>query len=250
MPDFLILGAQKGGTTSLFYYLSHHPMVRVAPQKEVHFFDLQYHLGADWYASQFPPTPPNAITGEASPYYLFHPDVPRRVAATCPQVKLIALLRNPVDRAISQYFHEVKLGFETLSLEDAFGQEPQRLAQEAEKLRNDPNYHSYNYQHYSYLARGRYLEQLQQWWNHFPREQLLILNSETFYRNPSHTLTQVLSFLNLPPIALEAYPSLNAGNYSHIPQSLKQQLQTYFQPHNQALFDELQQNWGWNDSLS
>ncbi|MDC0835940.1 sulfotransferase [Geitlerinema sp. CS-897] len=250
MPNFLIIGAQKGGTTSLFYYLSQHPQVRVAPQKEVHFFDLHYHLGVDWYARQFPDTPNSAIAGEASPYYIFHPDVPRRVAATCPQVKLIALLRNPVDRAISQYFHEVKQGFETLSLQEAFRQEPQRLATEAEKLRNDPHYRSDNYQHYSYLARGRYLEQLQQWWNHFPREQMLVLNSEAFYRNPNDTLTRVLSFLDLPPISLEAYPSLNTGNYSNIPQSLKQQLQTYFAPHNRALFDELQQDWGWNDSLS
>ncbi|MBP0004678.1 MAG: sulfotransferase domain-containing protein [Cyanobacteria bacterium SBC] len=247
MSDFLIIGAQKSGTTSLFYYLSHHPMVRVAPQKEVHFFDLQYHLGVEWYLSQFPQASieSHMLSGEASPYYIFHPDVPRRVYELFPNTKIIALLRNPVDRAISQYFHEVKHQFEDLSIERAFQEEPQRLAGEAEKLRNDLNYQSYSYQHHSYLARGRYLEQLQQWWTYFPRNRVLVLNSEAFFYNPQATLSQVFSFLNLPTLELETYPSLNSGNYSTVSESLKQQLQTYFSPFNRALFDELQQNWGW-----
>ena len=184
MPDFLIIGAQKGGTTSALHYLSQHPQIEVAPQKEVHYFDLNYSQGLSWYQQQFPNPNPDILRGEASPYYILHPDVPRRVAADFPHIKLIALLRNPVERAISHYHHAIKEGLETLPLEDAIAQEPIRLAGEAQKLQDDPNYHSYAYQHHSYLIRGEYLNQLQRWWAHFPKQQLLILHSDDLYQQP------------------------------------------------------------------
>lgn len=248
MPDFLIIGAQKGGTTSLFYYLKHHPQIRLAPEKEVHYFDLQYHRGLQWYRDRFPASPiPDTQAGEASPYYLFHPDVPRRIAADFPHIKLIALLRDPVRRTLSHYHHAVKHQLETLPLETALDLEPQRLAGETEKLLQDPNYRSYAHQHHSYLARGRYLEQLQRWWDYFPRHQLLLLDSEAFYRNPQTTLDRTLDFLGLPPLVLPDYPSFNRGNYSPVSQSIQQRLHEYFAPYNRQLFEALQQDWGWNE---
>lgn len=223
MPDFLIIGAQKCGTTSLYEYLTQHPQIVSATRKEVHFFDLNYALGLEWYKSKLGEVDQlNSICGEASPYYIFHPQVPQRVYQHFPQVKLIVLLRNPVDRAISHYYHELnRLKAETLPIEEAIDREPKRLQGELEKLETDPNYYSYNHQHYTYLSRGLYLEQLQRWMALFPREQFLILSSEEFWEKPDRTLAEVLNFLQLPSLQLDAYPSHNAGNYSPVVQPRK-----------------------------
>ncbi|HIK32301.1 MAG TPA: sulfotransferase domain-containing protein [Oscillatoriales cyanobacterium M59_W2019_021] len=284
MLDFLIIGAQKCGTTSLYHYLTQHPQVVSANQKEVHFFDLNYSLGLEWYKRQLGQGDcPNCLYGEASPYYIFHPRVPQRVYQHFPQVKLIVLLRNPVERAISHYYHEFnRLKVETLSLEEAIAREPERLKGELEKLDADPNYYSYNHQHYTYLSRGLYLEQLQRWMKLFPKEQFLILSSEEFWTNPDRTLAEVLNFLQLSPLQLETYLSYNAGNYSqgasspknrilekvrllrqrvtsyaglywyerprklaNFSLSFQQKLNQYFQEPNEKLFSFLQRDFNW-----
>ncbi|MBE9040822.1 sulfotransferase domain-containing protein [Oscillatoriales cyanobacterium LEGE 11467] len=246
MPDFLIIGAQKCGTTSLYCYLAQHPQIITVPHKEVHFFDLNYDRGLDWYGAHFPPSGlPGAIAGEASPYYLFHPQVPARVYQHFPQIKLIVLLRNPVDRALSQYHHEVKLGFEQLPLEEAIAREPERLQGEVEKLSTDPTYYSYNHQHYTYLSRGRYLEQLQRWRIYFPPEQFLILKTEDLHDRPDETLARVLAFLQLPIVDLPTYLSYNAGSYPRAIESVKQDLTDYFREPNQQLWKYLQQDFDW-----
>ncbi len=248
MPDFLIIGTQKGGTTSLYHYLTQHPQILPATQKEVHFFDLNFHHGIDWYRQQFPAreSQPLTLTGEASPYYLFHPLVPQRVKALFPRVKLILLLRNPVQRAWSHYNHEVRLGFETLSFAEAIAQESTRLAGEVEKMWADPNYYSYNHQHYTYLSRGIYRNQLKPWMELFPKEQFLIRSSEAFYANPAATLSETLAFLGLPPIEIADYPKYNAGEYATLPDGLQSTLNQYFQPHNQQLVDEFSLNFSWD----
>ncbi|MBO0347766.1 sulfotransferase domain-containing protein [Phormidium pseudopriestleyi FRX01] len=248
MPDFLIIGTQKGGTTSLYNYLIQHPQILPATQKEVHFFDLNFHQGVEWYRQQFPPqeTEKQMLTGEASPYYLFHPLVPRRVKDLFPQVKLIVLLRNPVGRAWSHYNHEVRWGFETLSFAEAIAQEPVRLAGEVEKMFADPNYYSYNHQHYTYLSRGIYANQLNSWMELFPKEQFLILSSEAFYANPAAILAETLAFLGLPPMEIGDYPKYNAGEYVTLPDGLQSTLNQYFQRHNQHLLDEFSLNFSWD----
>ena len=256
MPDFLIIGAQKCGTTSLYVYLSRHPQIIPASQKEIHFFDLNYDRGIDWYLSKFPAkiNPQRwrseggeaILTGESSPYYLFHPSVPQRVKQLFPDIKLIVLLRDPVERTWSHYHHEVRLGFETLPFEAAINSEGERLAGEMEKLRGDRNYYSYNHQHYTYLSRGRYIEQLKAWMELFPREQFLILNSEEFYANPSATLSQTLTFLGLSPCNLEEYQRFNIGDNPPMSDKLREKLINYFSPYNQQLFDDLQVNWNWS----
>ncbi|MCT7979954.1 sulfotransferase domain-containing protein [Laspinema olomoucense] len=248
MPDFLIIGTQKGGTTSLYHYLTQHTQILPAAQKEVHFFGLNFHHGIDWYRQQFPlpESEKQMLTGEATPYYLFHPLVPRRVKNLFPQVKLIVLLRNPVERAWSHYNHEVRLGFETLSFAEAIAQEPARLAGEVEKMLADPKYYSYNHQHYTYLSRGIYANQLKSWMELFPKEQFLILSSEAFYANPAATLAKTLAFLGLPPMEIEDYPKHNAGEYATLPDGLQSTLNQYFQPHNQHLLDEFSLNFSWD----
>jgi Sulfotransferase domain len=244
MPNFIIIGAQKCGTTSLYNYLIQHPLVAPAAQKEVHFFNLNFERGIDWYQSQFPniPSETNIITGEASPYYIFHPLVPQRIHDLYPQVKLIALLRNPIHRTISHYYHELRLGYETASLEVALKEEPNRLKGEVEKIVSEGNYYSFNHQHYTYLSRSIYAEQLKTWLDMFPREQLLILPSEEFFRSPAKTLNQVCDFLKIPPYELSQYTPYNIGDYPDIDPEIYKQLQTYFAPHNHRLEELLGKN--------
>ncbi|OCQ91431.1 sulfotransferase [Oscillatoriales cyanobacterium USR001] len=236
-PHFLIIGVQKGGTTSLYNYLIQHPQIAPATHKEVHFFDLNFDKGVEWYKSQFPNSTESdrLLTGEASPYYIFHPHVPHRVYNLFPQIKIILLLRNPIERAISHYYYYVKIGCENLSLENAIAAEPQRLAGEIEKLIANETYYSYNHQHHAYLSRGIYADQLLNWMKFFPKEQILILKSEDLYTNPAATFNTALEFLNLPHHQLENYEKYNAGEYPSISQEIHQQLQAYFQPHNQRL---------------
>src|SRR5947209_7625266 len=192
LPDFLIIGTQRGGTTSLYHYLQAHSCLKPTTTKEVHFFDKKYRKGLLWYRGHFPLVWEKVyaqrvqkrafVTGEASPAYLFHPHVHKRIAQVLPHVKLIVLLRNPVDRAYSQYYHSLELGLETRSFEEAIQDEVERTSQEREKILKDEHYQSYTYRHHSYLTRGIYVDQLQAWMRFFSREQFLILKSEDLYK--------------------------------------------------------------------
>lgn len=207
-PDFLIIGGQRCGTTSLYNYLLEHSGIVSASTKEVHFFDRSFRRPFFWYRAQFPTVFSKLyiqkvrnlefITGEATPYYLFHPLAPKRVARTIPHVKLIALLRNPIDRAYSQHWLETKLGYDTLSFEEAVDREEERIAGEREKMLHDEGYESYNYRHFSYLARGLYADQLAYWMTQFPQEHFLILRSEDLYQDPARVVGQTLDFLGAP----------------------------------------------------
>lgn len=261
MPDFIIIGTQRGGTTSLYNYLLTHPQVATATKKEVHFFDKNFHRGISWYRAQFPSIiqgdmgetiqGQRFITGEASPYYLFHPHAPARAALVVPKTKLIVLLRNPVDRACSHYYYEVERGYETVSFEDALAQEETRTRDEGKRLAADPHYKSYNHQHYTYLARGIYADQLQIWMNYFPKEQFLIIKSEDFYATPDVKLKEIFIFLGLPDIACvqrQEYKQRNSSTYSQakMEPEMRKRLLTYFEPYNEHLYMLLGRDFGWN----
>jgi len=261
LPDFIIIGAQRGGTTSLYAYLSQHPQIAPAATKEVHFFDSNFQKGIGWYRTQFPSLieksiaknigKQNFITGEASPYYLFHPHVPERVAKVVPAVKLIVLLRNPVDRAYSHYFHEVELGHEKLSFAEALAQEEARTHEECARVVADQYYRSYNHQHYTYLSRGIYANQLQRWLTLFPREQLLVIKSEDFYADPDGIFQQTLTFLGVRTMGhrpLQWYQQYNHSTYKQakMEPQIRKRLIAYFEPHNDRLYKLLDQDFGWN----
>src|SRR5947209_13351977 len=169
LPDFLIIGAQRGGTTSLYHYLRAHPAVHSSAVKDTHFFDKKFHKGVSWYRAHFPTRFEKAyarrfrhqdfVTGEASPSYLFHPHAPSRTARLLPHVKLIVLLRNPIDRAFSQYYHALALGHEKLSFEEALEREQERTAGEYERVLAEAHYSSHAFKHLSYLSRGIYVDQ-------------------------------------------------------------------------------------------
>ena len=249
LPSALIIGAQKSGTTSLYQYLVAHPDVVPPLTKEVHFFDLHHARGAGWYRGCFPYSHllrDGSLTLEASPYYLVHPLAPLRAAQLLPQVKLIAILRNPVDRALSHYQHEVQKGREPLSVADAIEQESVRLAGEEKRLTEDPTYYSYNHHRYSYIRRGLYLEQLRRWAQHFRRDQLLVLQSERLFRDPRKVMANVHGFLELQPHHLKHYKPFLAGTYaSTMPDALRKRLSQYFEPHNQGLYRWLGESFDW-----
>jgi Sulfotransferase domain len=203
LPDFIVIGAQRAGTTSLFNVLSSHADVSPSVVKEVHFFDLNYEEGLDWYRSHFPSYPwkkylNKHMWGEASPYYLFEPRVPQRVHESLPDVKLIVLLRNPIDRAYSDYQRQVLLGHEKLSFEEAIEIEMDRISGEVERLVREPTYKSLAYRRHAYLTRGVYSDQLERWLAYFPRDQIFISSAENFFRDGEQVVNGVTDFLGLP----------------------------------------------------
>lgn len=261
LPSFIIIGAQRAGTTSLFDYLSRHPDVAepyggeesVAWSKELHFFDEKYWRGLDWYRSFFPTFAArrlarrrggDLVAGEATPYYMFHPAVPERVAAALPDVRLIALLRDPTERAYSHYQLMRRKGLEELSFEEAIAAEDERLAEEEPHL-EDPHYRSHHHQHHSYIARGLYADQLERWLARFPREHLLVLRSEDFLAQPAESYAEVLEFLGLRPWRLDKFVPRNRKAYAPIDPALRTRLAERFAEPNARLARLLGTDFGW-----
>lgn len=250
LPDFVIIGVQKGGTTSLHKYLRQHPDVVPSYKKEVKFFDCNYDKGLDWYRAHFPYE--GAInhvdlqTGEASPHYIFHPLAPERIAEVLPKVKLIALLRDPVERAFSHYQGNVRAGRESLTFEEAIASEKERLDGIEQKIRAGLNPPLHNYLHYSYLAKGIYADQLKNWFRYFNRSRILILNSEAFYQDPDSVYQQVLEFLELPSFQLDSYQVYNAGFNKQMKPETREELRNFFLSYNERLFELLDVDYGWN----
>jgi hypothetical protein len=259
LPDFLVIGTKRGGTTSLWRYLIQHPLVpRLFPAwntKTSHYFEDNWARGEAWYRSHFPTEKQRAArerrhgapvrVGEAAPLYMFHPLAAERVATVVPGVKLIVLLRDPVERVYSHWKERRTEGKEPLGFADALAAEPARTAGERERLVADPAYVSEAYDWYSYRARGCYLEHLEPWLSHFPREQFLFLPSETFYRAPAESYARVLSFVGLPPYDLASYDVFNDRPSTDMDDAVRAELTEYYRPHNAALSERLDMSFGW-----
>lgn len=246
LPSFLIIGAQKAGTTSLHEYLAEHPLVSPPTTKEVHYFDHSYHRGEGWYRAHFPvPRRPDEVSGESTPYYLFHPLVPELVARDLPGRKLIVILRDPIDRAFSHHNHERALGFEDLPFEEAIAREPGRLDGEEERILDDPRYRSFSHQHHSYLARSRYAEQLERWFRHVDRDQFLILSAEDLFQDPRSILAETQRFLGLERDMPADVTARNARSYAPIPDDVRDRLRSELEPHNRRLYELAGRDFGW-----
>lgn len=245
LPDFIIPGAMKAGTTSLFRYLAQHPRILPSSVKEVHYFDASPERGEAWYRAHFPLArrrPPGSLSGEASPYYLFDPRVAERMAALIPKVKLVVLLRDPTERAISHYLHAVRMGFETLPLFEALQAEEGRMASLPARERDARPTRVWH----SYKSRGHYAEQLARYLEHFPSDQILVLPSEPFFEDPRPTLATVLDFLGLPDHMPAQLAPLNAGGGERpVEPRVRAYLDAYFAPHNEALRRLLGRDFGW-----
>ncbi len=254
LPSFLIVGGQRCGTNSLYEYLVRHPCIgRALPTQEIHFFDLNFCRGLEWYRGHFPLrirhplSDPSSrlITGESSPYYMFHPLAPLRIAQLLPNVKIVALLRNPVDRAYSAYQYKRAQGIETLPFDEAIDKEKERLSGEVERMKQEPTYLSFNHRHFSYLARGLYIDQLENLFSLFPSDNILVLVSEKLFVDPAAAYSTALQFVGLPPLSLPSYPKHNSGRYSNLDPKVRRQLTDYFEKSNERLYRFLNTDFRW-----
>lgn len=256
LPDYLVIGTQKGGTTSLYYYLIGHPHVAAALEEEIHFFDINFGRGPGWYQAHFPLRASRTLArylhmrefkvGESTPYYLFHPHAPRRVHATVPSAKLVVLLRNPIDRAYSHYQHSLRRGRDPLSFEEALRVERERLAPELVRMGEDESYYSFSHQHHSYLVRGLYLDQLKSWRALFLEQQIGVFSAEDFATDTSRVFAEILHFLELPPWEPRVFPKHNAWRYPQMDPATRRYLVDYFRPHNERLYEYLGREFDWN----
>lgn len=255
LPDFLIIGAEKCGTTSLYEYLARHPCVFPSRGKEISYFDKKFEKKFSWYKLFFPLKwekffikklwKKEFITGEATPRYLNHPLVPKRIAKLIPNVKIIIMLRNPIDRAYSHYQMEYDYGRDQLSFEDAIQKEDERIEGEFEKMEKLENYYSPKYYWFSHLKAGIYLDQIERWHKFFPKEQFLIIKSEDLYENPTETYNQVLKFLNLTSYALENYKKFRSRKYDKMYPETRLRLKEFYKPYNEKLYKYLGRDFGW-----
>ena len=236
-PDFVIIGAQRAGTTSLTQWLYAHPQVKAARARELHYFDLNYGLGPNWYRSNFPVRSEGQISGESTPYLLFHPLAPERVARDLPETtRFIVLLREPVERAISQYWLNRRCGHEPLPFRDAVDRERERLAGQEEIIRRGQL--SDSHQRFSYVARGRYAEQLQRWFRHVHQERILVVQSEELFES-TVVADGVQRWLGLEASG-QPFPRGNdAVRHEEIDSAVIDRLRTHFAPLNQDLEDLL-----------
>jgi hypothetical protein len=255
LPDFVIIGAAKAGTTSLYGWLSEHPYVAPATQKEVHYFDYNYYRGEDWYRAHFPRQTERTafaaehgrpfLTGEASPPYIAHHWAPERLARLLPDAKLLVTLRNPVDRAYSQFQMSRREDEEPLDFAAAIDAEAERLAPELARTRVDHRYNSWPIGCWSYLMRSRYAEQLERWFALFPRQQFDIMTLEQLAAEPQQQLDRVHEFLGLPPHRYDDLKPLHTASYDVIAPDLRRRLSDYFRPHNERLYELLGTDLGW-----
>lgn len=262
LPDYLIIGTKKGGTTSLINWLLNHPHVaRMFPPaqklKSSHYFDINYARGPDWYRSHFPTRRSlgrrasrlqgSVIVGEASPYYMFHPAAAQRAWETNPRAKVITLLRDPVSRAYSNYWDRRATGTEDLpTFEAAISAEGGRLSKvDYERLVSDPTFYSFGHDNHSYLARGRYLEHLSSWLDAFPRNQILILKAEDMFAHPEAVYARVQRYLEVPEIGEIPLEKFNERARPPMAAETRSQLVDYYRPHNAALYEALGENFAW-----
>ena len=242
----------------MFRYLSQHPF-HVGPltRKEIHYFDRNYDRGESWYRAHFPTPSRRAalserlgheiVLGEATPAYLSHPLAPGRMNELMQTIRLVALLRNPVDRAFSQYRFEVAKGAVHRPFEEVIAEEAARIAAGQGHLEPNGSANGSAHGRSTYLARGIYVDQLERWMSLFSREQILVLCSEHLFDQPDQVFRQVLSFVGLPDLNLPSYGAFNTTRGRDLGAETRDELVKYFRPHNERLFGFLGGTFPWDE---
>lgn len=250
LPDFLILGMPRSGTSSLYSYIGQHPQVIRALTKEVQFFGRNYAKGENWYRSNFPLRKvmgPDQITGEATPGYLTTSSACEQIKEMLPEVKMICLLRNPTSRSISYYFLKRNGGYETMPMLEAMQADYEYgYSQRKQKLRDRILGRKWRYE-FCYKELGQYVRLLERYWAQFDRSQILVLCSEKFFANPQATLRRVFDFLEIDPdykVKDLAVRAAGKGKRDVDP-GVYEFLNDYFRPYNEELYEALGEDFGW-----
>jgi hypothetical protein len=250
LPNFIIVGTAKGGTTSLFEYICEHPDMLPPFRKQIKFFYYNYEHGLPWYRAHFPLRKKlainQAITGEATPNYMFRPKAVQRIAAILPNVKIIVLLRDPVDRAYSHYNYIHQVRGEEHSFDEAIEQEIRFEEQEGKPISEEPPSSEIKHPNRSYIARGRYFEQISRLFDLFKEENILVHKSEDFFASPSEIFQETLQFIGLCTWEPPEYKVFKQGGYAPLDPEIKAKLKRYYRPHNQKLYEYLNRDFGWD----
>ncbi len=265
-PEFLIIGSKRGGSTSFFFDLLAHPQVcplfprpdhlpKGEATKGIHFFDQNYFRGERWYRGHLPSTAvrgrlarrvgPPVITGEASPYYLFHPAAAVRAADTVPDAKIIAVLRDPVMRTYSHWKERRRNRREPLDFLDALAVEDQRIGDAEQRLVADPGAYSYAHEQQSYARQSEYDVALERWYRRFPADRILVLASEDYYADPAGVLATAFTFLGIEPRDVGGGEVRNAAAGDRLDPDVRARLAQRFAPHNARLAEMTGRSFPW-----
>jgi hypothetical protein len=242
-PSFFIIGAQKSGTTSLYHYLAVSPGIRPTRNKELHYFSRWYgKRSRHWHRAHFPLLRSHTafITGEVTPNYLFHPDAPARVAKEYPDARLIVSLREPADRAYSQYRMMRRNGREPLSFAEALQAEAGRL--------HDPDWGDAQVYRYSYQSRGLYAPQLRRWLEYFERDQIFIFQAERLFDQPDRVCAEITNWLGVEPVRLDEFEPHHVGDsktQSDTDRAALAGLRKAYQSPNEDLFELIGMRFAW-----
>lgn len=258
-PSFIVIGAQRCGTTSIFKHLAEHPQIMRPPvEKGTDYYTLHFGKGLSWYQGHFPlrvsarlqsrgSTKPVAF--EACTYYMFHPFALERLARDFPEIKLVAMLRDPVERAYSAYKHELGRGFETeTDFMRALDLEGPRLEDEIGRMKADVRYESHAHRHQAYVRRGQYAEQLERAFSWFSRDQVHVMDSEAFFLEPAEQYAQLIEFLELDSFRPSRFEQHNARPSSPMPIAARQRLAEHFEPWDSRLEELLGRRVTWRRS--
>ncbi|MDC0186972.1 sulfotransferase domain-containing protein [Candidatus Nitrosopelagicus sp.] len=248
LPDFIIVGTVRSGTTSLYYNICDHPSILPADYDEIGFFDSNYHLGINWYRSMFSTQKEMnqvrkdtgyAMTGEDTPFYFWKEEAVKRISEHLPNVKIITIFRNPVDRAYSNYNLGVRAKTEKLTFEDAINEEIKFLEKHTFRETID--------RRRSYLTKGIYEEQIKLWFDIFPREQIHILSTESMKQDPQNTLKKIFQFLEIPEYTIRNPQNKKSEKYEKMNIQTRKRLLEFYKPYNDKFFKIIEEKFEWND---
>jgi hypothetical protein len=248
LPDFIIIGVQKCGTTSLYNYLTQHPEIESAISKQPHYFDINFGKKIIWYKSHFPLyikkvfykkiLKKQFITGEASTDYINHPLVSKRIKESLPNVKIIIILRNPVKRTCSHYQMNKKTNDEKLPILSALKKDLEQRPKKEKEVKEKGIFFSEYFKKFEYLGRGEYVRQIEEWEKLFPKNQILILKLEDLENKPQDSLNEIFRFLNVKNHKFKKFNKQNVGKYDKIEPKVETFLEDYFKPYNKILFEK------------
>jgi len=253
LPECFVIGVVRSGTTSLYHYLGQHPCIGPSAYDEIGYFDENYHLGINWYKSLFPTKftrdkiikkHGKFLTYDVTPFYIYNPLVTRRIFESFPQAKIISNLRNPIDRAYSNYIIMLQDGDTTKTFEEIVKMEMDKIDKSKSKL-NDESYIVDTF-YENLLARGFYANQLEVWFEKFQKNQLLMISTEDLAQKTNQVLTKVFEFLDLPYFKIRDFTKQNKREYPPMKDETRKLLIEFYKPHNEKLYSLINQHFDWD----